>query len=171
MTSFLLRPVRQLAQAFTSNDSPRQVAWGFVLGMMIGLLPKGNLLLVVLTILLCGLRVNKPAGLLAAGVFSLLGFLLDGFAHHVGAIVLLWEPLRPVHIWLYDLPLGAWLGTNNTVVIGQLLISLYFAFPAYYFAHRFAVRIQPRISKWLLRYRAIRWLRGVELGAHFGADA
>ena len=171
MTSFLLRPLRQLAQALTSNESPRQVAWGFVLGMMIGLLPKGNLLVVALTILLCALRVNKPAGLLAAGLFSLCGFLLDGLAHHVGAIVLLWEPARPLHIWLYELPLGPWLGTNNTVVVGQFLIGLYFAFPAYYFAHRFATRVQPRISKWLLRYRMIRWLRGAELGTHWGIDA
>jgi len=171
MISFFLRPVRQLAQALTANDSPRQVAWGFLLGMMIGLLPKGNLLLLVLTLLLCGLRVNKSAGMMAAGMFSLVGFMFDGLAHHLGAIVLLWEPARPLHIWLYELPLGPWLGTNNTVVVGQLLIGLYFAFPAYYFAHKFASRVQQRVSKWLMRYRAIRWLRGVEFGTHWGADA
>jgi uncharacterized protein (TIGR03546 family) len=169
MTSFFLRPVRLLAQAFTSHDSPRQVAWGFVLGMAIGLMPKGNLLLIALTILLCALRVNKPAGMMAVGIFSLLGFALDGLAHHLGAIVLLWEPARPLYVWLYELPLGPWLGTNNTVVIGQLLISLYFAFPAYYLAHQFATRVQPRINKWLLRYRIIRWLRGAELSA-WGVD-
>lgn len=170
MTSFLLRPVRQLAQALTSNETPRQVAWGFVLGMMIGLMPKGNLLLVALTILLCALRVNKPAGLLAAGIFSLVGFAFDGLAHHIGSIVLLWEPARPLFIWLYELPLGPWLGTNNTVVVGQLLLGIYFAYPAYYVAHKFAIRVQPVISKWLMRYRAIRWLRGAELGA-WGVDA
>ena len=37
MTSLFLRPARQLAQALTANDSPRQVAWGFVLGTFIGL--------------------------------------------------------------------------------------------------------------------------------------
>ena len=171
MTSFLLRPLRQVAQVLTGNDSPRQVAWGFVLGMMIGLLPKGNLILVALTILLCALRVNKTAGLMAAGLFSLLGFLFDGLAHKLGSIVLLWETARPLYIWLYELPLGPWIGTNNTVVIGQLLIGLYFAFPAYYFSFHLAAKYQPRISKWLLRYRAIRWLRGAELGAHWGVDA
>jgi len=171
MISFLLRPVRQLAQALTVNDSPRQVAWGFVLGMMIGLLPKGNLLVIAMTLLLCGLRVNKSAGLLAAGLFSLVGLLLDRFAHHLGAIVLLWEPARPLYIGLYELPLGRWLGTNNTAVVGQLLIGLYFAFPAYTLAHSFALRVQVRLQQWLLRYRIIRWLRGAELGTHWGADA
>jgi len=171
MTSFLLRPVRQLAQALVANDSPRQIAWAVVLGMAIGLLPKGYLVVVALTILLCALRVNKSAGLLAAGLFSLVGFLFDGLAHHLGALVLLWEPARPLHIWLYELPLGPWLGTNNTVVVGQLLISLYLAYPTYYFAYKFASQVQPRLSKWLLRYRAIRWLRGAELGTHWGTDA
>ena len=171
MISYLLRPVRLLVQSLTANESPRQVAWGFTLGMMIGLLPKGNLLIVALTIILCALRVNKSAGLMAAGVFSLLGFWLDGLAHHIGAIVLLWEPARPLHVRLYELPLGPWLGTNSTVVIGQLLIGLYIAFPAYYLALQVVSRYQSRISKWLLRYRAIRWLRGAELGARWGADA
>lgn len=171
MSSFFLRPLRQLAQALTGNESPRQIAWGFVLGMMIGLLPKGNLLVIALTTLLCALRVNKPAGLMAAGIFSLCGFALDGLAHRVGGIVLLWEPARPVHVWLYELPLGPWLGANNTVVVGQLLLGLYFAFPAYYFAYKFASRVQAPISKWLMRFRMIRWLRGAEFGASWGADA
>ncbi len=171
MFSFFLKPLRLLAQALTGNDSPRQIAWGFVFGMMIGLLPKGNLTAITLTVLLCGLHVNKPAGLLAAGLFSMVGYLFDGLAHHMGAIVLLWEPARPVHVWLYELPLGPWLGLNNTVVIGQLLLGLYFAFPAYYFAHKFVSRVQRRIGKWLMRFRVIRWLRGAEFGTSWGAGA
>ncbi len=170
MFSLLLRPFRQVAQAITANESPRQIAWGFTLGMLVGLVPKGNLLLVVLMVLLCALRVNKAAGMLAAGIFSLGGVLLDGLAHRLGSIVLLWEPARPLHIWLYELPLGPWLGTNNTVVIGQLLIGLYLAIQAYHFAHQLAKRYQPRLSKWLMRYRAIRWLRGAEFGTQWGTD-
>jgi uncharacterized protein (TIGR03546 family) len=69
MLSLALRPVRHFAQALIANDSPRQVAWGFVLGMMIGLVPKGNLTAILLGMLLLGLRVNKPAGLVGIGVF------------------------------------------------------------------------------------------------------
>lgn len=171
MISLLLTPVRQLAQALTGNESPRQIAWGFVLGMTVGLLPKGNLLVILFAVLLCALRVNKSAGMLSAGVFSLVGFVFDGLAHQLGSILLLWEPARPMHIWLYELPLGPWLGLNNTVVLGQLILSLYFAYPVYYFVYKFAARWQPRLSKWLMRYRAIRWLRGMELGTTLGIDA
>lgn len=171
MLSLVLRPLRQLAQAALANDSPRQLAWGFVLGMAIGLLPKGNLVVIALTMLLCGLRVNKPAGLMAVGVFSLVGYVLDSFAHHIGAIILLWETARPLHTWLYELPGGRWLGLNNTAVVGQLAIALYLAYPAYWIATQYALRVQPRIQERLKRSRLLRWLRGAELGARWGIDS
>ena len=171
MLSYLLRPLRHLAQSLTGNDSSRQVAWGFTLGMLIGLVPKGNLLAVGLMVLLLGLRVNKPAGLMAAGIFFFVLLSLDGLAHTLGSHALVWEPARPFYTWLYELPLGPWLGTNNTVVVGQLLIGLYLVYPTYWFSKRLAERVQQPLSRWLMRYRVIRWIRGAELGVQWGADA
>jgi len=171
MTALFMRPVRHLAQVFVASDSPPQVAAGFTVGMMIGLLPKGNLVVLMLTVLLCGLRINKPAGLMAAGLFSLVGLLFDGLAHQLGALVLVWDAARPFYVWLNDLPLGPWLALNNTVVVGQLLIGLYLAYPIYWFVQQFVVIAQPRLTKWLMRYRIVRWLRGAELGSHWGVDA
>jgi len=168
MTSFLLRPLRQLVQSLTAADSPRQIAWGFTLGMIVGLMPKGNLLAVALTMLFFALRINISAALLAAGIFSWAGLLLDSFAHRVGSLALVWDFARPLHTWLYETPLGALLGTNNTVVVGQLLIAIYLAYPIFWLANQFAVRVQPPLSKWLLRYRAIRWIRGAEISSHWG---
>ena len=170
MLTLLLRPLRLAAQMLTANDSPRQTAFGFVLGMLVGLLPKGTLIAIVLAMLLCALRVNRTAGLLAIGVFSYVGWALDDFAHRVGAIVLLWEPARGAFTWLYERPLGPWIGFNNTIVLGQLLIGLYLAYPAYRLAHGVATRVQPPISRWLMQYKAIRWLRGAELGAQWGLE-
>lgn len=171
MSSLVFRPLRQFAQAFAANETPRQIGWGFVLGMYLGLVPKDNLTVLLLATLLGALRVNRPAGLLAAGIFSLLGLMLDPFAHHLGAIVLLWEPARPFYVWLYQLPLGPVSGLNNTVVVGHLLIALYLTLPVYRAAYYFADRVQPRVSRWLLRSRAIRLLRGMELGTQLGGEA
>jgi len=165
MVSLLLQPVRQLALALVANDSPHQVAWGFTLGMLAGLLPKGSLLAVGLFALLCALRVNKPAGLMAIGLFSVAGSWLDPFAHEIGALILTWEPARPLHAWLYALPLGPWSGLNNTVALGQLAIGLYLVYPVYHILRWVVIWLQPRAVTWLQRYRAIRWLTGIELGA------
>jgi hypothetical protein len=84
--------------------------------------------------------------------------------------VLTWTPARDAYTWLFNQPLGPFIGFNNTVVMGQLLIGLYLAYPAYKLAHRMAERVQPRIMAWLMRYRIIRWLRGAELGAQWGLE-
>ena len=65
MLTLFLRPVRMLFQALIGNDTPRQTAWGFSLGMMVGLLPKGNLTAIAIAMILCSLRVNRAAGFLA----------------------------------------------------------------------------------------------------------
>jgi uncharacterized protein (TIGR03546 family) len=165
MVSLLLRPLRQLSLALMANDSPPQVAWGFTLGMLAGLVPKGSLLAVGLFMLLCALRVNKPAGLLALALFSLVGIWIDPFAHAIGALVLTWEPARPLHAWLYSLPLGPWTGLNNTVALGQLALGLYLVYPVYHITKQIVTRLQPQAIRWLQRFRATRWLMGLELGA------
>lgn len=170
MFAFVLRPVRQFAQALVANDSPRQVAWGFVIGMMIGLVPKGNLTAILLGMMLLGLRVNKPVGLVAIGLFTYLGLFIDPFAHRLGSAVLVWEPLRTVHTQLFEAAVSPLFGLNNTVVVGQLLIGLYLACPIYWLSHRFAVRVQAPLSAWLLRYKAVRWLRGVEISSQWGME-
>jgi uncharacterized protein (TIGR03546 family) len=170
MLNILLRPLRLVAQALTANDSPRQAGWGFALGMIVGLLPKGTLVAILLAMLWCALRVNKAAGLLAIGVFSYVGWALDDFAHKLGALALTWDPARETFTSLYDMPLGPWLGFNNTVVMGQLLIGLYLFYPTYRLAYVAGERLQPRVTQYLMRYKVIRWLRGAELGAQWGLD-
>jgi uncharacterized protein (TIGR03546 family) len=170
MLNLLLRPLRLMAQALTANDSPRQTAWGFALGMLVGLLPKGTLLAMALAMLVFALRVNKTAAVLAIGVFSYLGWWLDDFAHRLGAVVLLWAPARDAFTWLFDMPLGPFIGFNNTVVMGQLLIGLYLFYPAYRGAYAASQRLQPPVARFLMRYKVIRWLRGAELGAQWGLD-
>jgi len=171
MLNLLLRPLRILAQALIGNDSPRQTAWGFTLGMVVGLLPKGNLLAASIAMLLFGTRVNRAAGLLGIGVFSYAGWALDDFAHRVGSMVLTWPAARPMFAWLYEQPLGPFSGLNNTVVVGQFLIGLYLAYPTYRTSHALVVRVQPRVHAYLMKYRVIRWLRGAEVGAQWGLEA
>lgn len=168
MLSFALRPVRQLAQALIANDSPQQIAWGFMIGMLMGLVPKGNLTAILLGMMLLGLRVNKPAGLVGVGIFIYLGLFLDDFAHRIGSAILAWPALRGPHKWLYESAVSPLMGWNNTVVVGHLLIGLYLALPVYWIMHGFAAKVQAPIGAWLLRYKAIRWIRGAELGSQWG---
>src|SRR3990172_4676560 len=132
MFANLLRPVRRLVQALLAHDAPKQLAAGFALGMVLGLVPKGNLIAVSLLVLLFSLRVNAGMGLIAALAFSWAGPVLDPFADKLGTYVLDVNSMQATYATLFNLPLGPWLEFDNTVVIGSLLIGLYAMYPVYW---------------------------------------
>lgn len=165
MLSVLLHPVRQLFNALTANDSPRQMAWGFTIGMVLGMVPKGNLIALSLAVLLCAIRVNRPAGLLAVAIFSAMSPLCDGLTHKIGDKLLEQPSLQQFYAWLYDLPLGPFIGFHNTVTVGSLLLALYITYPVYYGSLQAFEKLGPPLRRWIARYRLGRALTGVQVAA------
>ena len=154
MLASLMRPVRRGVQALLADDTPRQLAAGFAVGMVIGLMPKGNLIAVSLCVLLFSIRVNTGMGLVAAVLFSLNSTWVDPFADKLGMEVLSIAPLQATYAGVMNLPLGPWLGFNNTVVVGSLLVGLYLMYPTYW-ACLLACRYgQPRAAAWIERRRS-----------------
>jgi uncharacterized protein (TIGR03546 family) len=162
MLAYFVAPLRRTVEALVSSDSPRQLAAGFTLGMIVGLVPKGNLIAVSLCVLIFSLRVNRTLALAAAVLFSCLGAAIDPFAHKLGLTVLGYQPLEACYASVYNLPLGPWLGFNNSVVMGSLCIGLYLAYPAYWSSRTGCERLQPRATAWLNRSRMMRWLFDIE---------
>lgn len=168
MLSLLLGPLRHTVKTLLANDSPRQIAAGVALGVMLGLVPKGNLIAVSLAVLLFGLRVNKSAGLAAAAAVSSVGLWADPFFHRLGAKLLAMPGMQDAYAWLYDLPLGPWLGFNNTVVMGSVVTGLYLCYPVYLTVKLLLDRFQTPVVQWLMRYRVARALLGLDLSSRLG---
>jgi uncharacterized protein (TIGR03546 family) len=160
---FFLRPVRFLAQALVLETTPRQLAWGFALGMMIGLIPKGNLIAVALMTLFCALRINVAAGTAAIFLFSWVGMLLDLVSHRLGHSLLTTAALQPVWTSLYNLNLVPWTAFNNTVVLGSTLIGLALLLPVYALMRPLFDKFAPQWAEHLKKYRIVNLLRGGEL--------
>ena len=162
MLSYFVAPLRRTIEALVSSDSPRQLAAGFTLGMMIGILPKNNLIAMSLCVLIFSLRVNRGLALVAAVLFSCLGTSIDPFAHKVGLTVLNYEPMQACYAAVFNLPLGPWLSFNNTVVMGSLCIGLYLAYPTYWTSRVSCARLQPRTKALVHRYRIARMIFDVD---------
>ncbi len=157
MFIWFLRPFRYLAEVFLASDSPRQLAAGVMLGMMIGLVPKGNLIAVGLLMLLFAVRANLATGTVAAILFSWLGFMVDPISHRIGQAVLGVELLQPIWAFLYDLPLVPWTSFNNTVVFGSLILGICLACPVYFASRRMFEIYQPWVVK-RLEAAKLSWL-------------
>ncbi len=98
-----IRPIRFLVEGIVAADTPRQLALGLALGMVIGLVPKGNLTAIALSTILLATPVNLATGLLGAALFSWLNGWTDPLAHRVGYALLTHEPLRPLFAWFFSL--------------------------------------------------------------------
>ena len=151
------RPFRYLVEVFLAADSPRQLAVGVMLGMMIGLVPKGNLIAVGLLVLLFALRANLATGTIAAVLFSWMVFFLDPISHRIGHAVLGAERLQPIWAYLYDLPLVPWTSFNNTVVFGSLILGICLSYPVYRVSRRMFEVYQPWMLERLEAYK-LSWL-------------
>ncbi len=136
MISDIVSRLRIFSSSLLTSAAPGQIAAGFTLGMLIGVMPKSNLIALSLCVVLFSLRCNKGLGLAVAVLFSLASPLTDPIAHELGASILQSESMQGVYAAAFNMPLGPWVGFNNTVVTGSFLLGLYIAYPVY-----FAVRM------------------------------
>jgi uncharacterized protein (TIGR03546 family) len=147
MLSDVTAVLRKLTRMLLAGSAPGQLALGFTLGMLIGILPKSNLIALSLCVILFSLRCNKGLALAAAVAFSFAAPWTDAFAHKLGLLVLGFDPLQATYASVMTMPLGPWLGFNNTVVTGSLLIGLYVAYPVYWTSRQIAAAAQSLFGR------------------------
>ena len=133
--------LRKMIHSLVAHGAPTQLAAGFTIGMVVGLLPKGNLVALSLCVLLFSQCVNKGLSLIAIVLFSWIGTACDPLTHRLGASVLESPSLQACYASIFDLPLGPWLGFDNTVVTGSLLLGLYLAYPVYWLSRVVCARL------------------------------
>jgi uncharacterized protein (TIGR03546 family) len=138
-----LRPIRNLLRVFSADRSPRQIAWGIALGMMIGLVPKGNLVAVGLTMILFSLRTNLGLGLTTAFLVSLAGPSLDQLTHGIGAKALQTPIIYQVLCDAFQRPVVPWTSLNNTIVLGGFLLGILLFYPTMHVSELTAAWLQP----------------------------
>ena len=166
MFSFV-RPLRALVKGLQANDSPRQMAFGVALGMLIGLVPKGNLIAILLITILFAIKVNRGSGLASAFVFSWVGVLLDPLSHYIGGSILTMSALEPTFVWLSEMPLVPWTNFNNTVVMGSVVLGLFLFYPVYRASKPSFEILAPIVVAYLSRYKLYHILTGTDFATRW----
>ena len=136
MIVWIVRHLFYFRSLFNSKIDAHQVALGCALGMMLGILPKGNLVAVLLSVLLLAFRMHLGAAMVSMLVFSVVGYCLDPLTHRLGLLVLTNGYLNGLWVRLYQLPLAPWTSLNNTVVTGSLILGLATVGPTYWLSRR-----------------------------------
>lgn len=140
-------PVRQnyYLGLFLNGVRRRFSALVIALGMVIGFLPKDNLLALGLFLLLIFLPSRLILGFLSILVFTVLSIPVGFLGEILGAVLLQISFVQSLGSLLYAFPLGPWTMLNNTLVLGQFTIGLLLFIPVYTLSSRLLALCEPYV--------------------------
>jgi uncharacterized protein (TIGR03546 family) len=147
------KPLRLIADVLAADGTPRQLAFDVAFGLLLGLVPKGNLIAVALAVLLAAVRVNLAVAALTTFVVACLAPLSDPLTHRLGEWLLRLDALQEVWTWLYNQPLAPWTAFNNSVVLGSLATGLVLFYPAHRLSRTPIARGLPAVRRKLAAWR------------------
>ncbi|MDV6031080.1 MAG: TIGR03546 family protein [Phycisphaera sp. RhM] len=123
MVIFSLKLFNNVRKAIAGRRFPHQLAGGVALGVLLGIIPHGNLMaLIVLATLLC-FKVNHALMGVVAIAVSFVATRLDPYSHQVGEYLLTHPSGSQWAAQAWSLPVVPWTDLNNTVVLGSFVIG------------------------------------------------
>ena len=159
----ILRPLRLLFKALVIESTPSHMSYGLALGVMLGIVPKGNLLAIVLGFCVAAVRVNLAIAAFAAVVLTFAASLFDTAFDQVGVFILGQPSLRGFWEAVYDTPLLPWTDFNNSIVMGSFVCGLLLIWPV----HRLSRPVFQKYSEKLAKHIRHWWITKVLLGAEW----
>ena len=144
MLEFVWAGIGGIVGLFLKETKPHQIALAVALGVMLGLMPKANLIAVVLVLVLFLTRCNLGFGILAAALVSLAMSRLDPFADALGIRLLAEASVIDLEATLIQYPLFAWTAMNNTMVLGCFVLGVIAFLPVYLLVFVACWMILPR---------------------------
>ena len=143
MVIFAIKLLNNVRKAIAGRRYPHQLAGGVALGVLLGIIPHGNLLAVFVLIGVLCFRVNHAMlGLVAIGC-SFAAKRLDPVSHVVGDYLLTHPRGGQWAVDAWELPLVPWTDLNNTVVAGSFVIGLASVLPVFYLTLPFFKLVAP----------------------------
>jgi uncharacterized protein (TIGR03546 family) len=147
----LITWIARIIASLNANQRPGEIAAGAAMGVLLALLPAGNLLWIALFVLTVFLKLNLGIELLVLVVLRPVAPLADPLLHQVGVAILTNGGLESLFTAVYNLPLLPFTRFNNTVVMGALAAGLALWIPVFFLA-RVLVRvyrshIHPRLAE------------------------
>ncbi len=143
---FWLKILKDLISILREGQTPRQIAWGFALGIIVGLSPVFTIQGVIVWILILVLDVNSGAAAISFVLFKFIAYLLDPLFHTFGFFILTQiETLYGSYTTFYNMPLSPLTRFNNTVVMGSFISALILMIPGYFAMRFFIIKYREKI--------------------------
>ncbi len=147
----MLQYIVKFFKALNSNSKPSEIANAFCIGILLGFLPKTNLLWYLIFVFFSFIRINKSFYFITILIVSQISFLLDGLFNSIGFSVLNYAPLENIFSFLIDIPFVGFTKFNNTIVMGSFVFSLLIYIPCFFLGIGFVLLWRKYIGTFLAR--------------------
>ncbi|MBN1241855.1 MAG: TIGR03546 family protein [Spirochaetales bacterium] len=145
-----IKKLARLIVALNSNVSRGQIAAGIATGVLLALVPSGNLLWISLFFVSFMTKANYGMTMLVMGIGKFLVPILARPIEGLGAWLLRMASLRGLFERLYDLPVLPLTRFNNTLVMGGLAVGLLLWAPLFFgmraLIHAYRENLAPKIA-------------------------
>jgi uncharacterized protein (TIGR03546 family) len=128
----MLKIIAKLFAALNGNLKRTQIAAGFSWGLLLGLIPAGNVFWIALFAVSFFFRNHHWSKILFMTIVKLLLGILNPLIDIVGWEVLHIEALQPLFTTLYNMPLVPLTAFNNTLVAGGLCLGIMLWIPVFF---------------------------------------
>ena len=140
------RNSKRIIAILSQHRKPTQIAWGIAIGIILGLIPKDNLVAFSLVVFLACLRVNQLAACVTAVSISLISGWMSTMTIYAGTL-LLDQPVVTSGIgYLYRFPVLPWTCLENTLVLGGIAVGLASLLPSYVICWRSLSKAKQKLD-------------------------
>ena len=145
----MLKSIVKLFSALNANVNPGEIAHAFSCGILLGLMPKNNLLWWLVFVFILFIRINKPMYLIMTLIASTFAPVMDGLFDTVGYAFLTIPAFSGFFGWLLEVPFVGFTKFNNSVVTGSLLCGLVLYVPMYFLGRLLVSLWRKHITHWV----------------------
>ncbi|MEM9413184.1 MAG: hypothetical protein AAGA30_18895 [Planctomycetota bacterium] len=138
----------------------QQLALGVSLGLMIGLLPKDNLLFAGLLVFLILSGASLVTGALACCTSSYMSSMTQAWAIYIGERLFQLDWFVALLVDFMQLPLAAWTKLDNALVTGELTIGICLFLPFYLVSYWLFQRYYSMLQTSLQESSLTTWIVG-----------
>jgi uncharacterized protein (TIGR03546 family) len=157
---FGLELIGKILKVLRSNESPNQIAAGFILGMILGITPFFSLINILIIFAIIIINVNISAAILAYLIFKAVIYLGDPLFHDLGYWLLVnLQFLKPVWTLFYHRPIIPYTSYYNTVYLGSLIVSIIFIWPVFVSVKKFIINYREKYEKRVQNWKWVKWLK------------
>ena len=122
---------KRIAAILSKYRTPTQIASGVAMGVVLGIIPKDNIVFLSLVVLITSLRVNQLIGWFVACSLWFFSGWLEPISHVLGSMLLRQSIVAATVQRLYEYPFLPWTCIDNTLVCGGLALGIASFLPTY----------------------------------------